>query len=48
MTGNIDDALSKLNSNGGKILYPKTSIGKLGWVAKLEDTEGNRVALHFP
>ncbi|MDX2217317.1 MAG: VOC family protein [Oculatellaceae cyanobacterium bins.114] len=45
-TDNIDDTLSKANSNGGKTLYPKTSIGDLGWVAEFEDSEGNRIALH--
>jgi predicted enzyme related to lactoylglutathione lyase len=38
--------LSKANANGGKTLYPKTSIGDLGWVAEFEDSEGNRIALH--
>jgi uncharacterized protein len=45
-TDNIDDALLKINSSGGKTLYPKTSIGELGWVAEFEDIEGNRIALH--
>lgn len=42
---NIDDTLNKVNSSGGKTLYPKTSIGELGWVAEFEDSEGNRIAL---
>jgi predicted enzyme related to lactoylglutathione lyase len=45
-TDHIDDILSKANANGGKTLYPKTSIGELGWVAEFEDSEGNRIALH--
>ncbi|MDX2243653.1 MAG: VOC family protein [Leptolyngbyaceae cyanobacterium bins.302] len=45
-TDNIDEVLSKVNSNGGRTLYPKTLIGELGWVAEFEDTEGNRIALH--
>ena len=45
-TENIDDVLAKVNASGGKTLYPKTSIGDLGWVAEFEDSEGNRVALH--
>ena len=32
--------------NGGNILYPKTSVGDLGFVAEFEDSEGNRIALH--
>lgn len=45
-TNNIDDTLAKVKSNGGKTLYPKTSIGELGMVAEFEDSEGNRIALH--
>jgi hypothetical protein len=45
-TDSIDDILDKVNSNAGKTLYPKTSIGELGWVAEFEDSEGNRIALH--
>ena len=45
-TDNIDEILSKVNSIGGKTLYPKTSIGDLGWVAEFEDSEGNCIALH--
>lgn len=45
-TDNMNDILSKVNANGGRTLYPKTSIGELGWVAEFDDSEGNRVALH--
>ncbi len=44
----IDDILAKVNLNGGKTFYPKTSIGELGWVAEFIDSEGNRIALHSP
>jgi predicted enzyme related to lactoylglutathione lyase len=43
---NIDDTLTKVLSAGGKVLYPKTSVGALGWVAEFEDSEGNCIALH--
>jgi len=43
---NIDQTLQKAVGNGGKILYPKTSNGDLGFVAEFEDSEGNRIALH--
>ena len=43
---NIDETLTKVLSFGGSILYPKTSIGKLGWVAEFKDVEGNCIALH--
>lgn len=45
-TDNIDGTLDRVRKNGGRILYPKTSIGELGFVAEFEDSEGNRVALH--
>ncbi len=45
-TGDIENTLSKAMQNGGQTLYPKTSIGELGFVAEFEDSEGNRIALH--
>jgi len=42
----IDKTLEVAAENGGKILNPKNSIGEFGFVAHLEDTEGNRIALH--
>lgn len=42
----IEDVLGRIEEAGGKILNAKTSIGKYGYVAHFEDTEGNRVALH--
>jgi predicted enzyme related to lactoylglutathione lyase len=30
---------------GGSLLYPKKDIGEAGYVAELEDSEGNRIAL---
>lgn len=38
--------LSRVESAGGKIVMPKTSIGPNGFMAQFTDTEGNRVALH--
>jgi hypothetical protein len=32
-------------ANGGKTLYPKTAVGKNGFVAEFADSEGNRIAL---
>ena len=46
-TENIDQALTRVIQNGGKILYPKKINEKYGFaVAELEDSEGNRIALH--
>ena len=44
-TANMDETLRLANTNGGKILYPKTDNG-IGLVAEFEDTEGNRIALY--
>ena len=45
-TDDIDATLQVVVNHGGKIEYPKTSIGELGSVAEFIDTEGNRIALH--
>lgn len=39
-------SLNKVEAAGGKIIFPKTSIGENGFMAHFIDTEGNRVALH--
>ena len=43
---NIDAVFERLREIGGVVLYPKKSIGEHGFVAEIEDSEGNRVALH--
>lgn len=43
----IDKTLDKAISKGGRIAYPKTSVGDL-WVAEFEDSEGNQIALSSP
>jgi hypothetical protein len=45
-TDDIEKNLELAVNNGGKMLYPKTSVGELGFVAEFEDCEGNRIALH--
>jgi predicted enzyme related to lactoylglutathione lyase len=42
----IEEALRRINANGGKTLLPKRGIGEYGFIAHFEDTEGNRLALH--
>lgn len=37
---------SKVEQAGGKLLFPKTSIGDFGFIAHFIDTEGNRIGLH--
>lgn len=44
-TPSIEATLRKVGLAGGRVLYPKTSIGELGWVAEFEDSEGNCIAL---
>ena len=38
--------LDRVEAAGGKILGPKMSIGENGFIAFIEDTEGNKVGLH--
>lgn len=38
-TGRVEEA-------GGKVVYPKMSIGEFGFVSQVIDTEGNRIGLH--
>ncbi|UOY06857.1 VOC family protein [Muricauda sp. SCSIO 64092] len=45
-TPDIESTLELAVKNKGRVLYPKTSIGELGFVAEFEDSEGNRIALH--
>lgn len=45
-TKDLDQVLERVKDAGGSIDTPKTSIGEMGWIAVLIDTEGNRVALH--
>ena len=45
---NVDDQLDRVESLGGKVVVPKTSIGEYGFIAQIMDPEGNKVALHSP
>jgi predicted enzyme related to lactoylglutathione lyase len=42
----IDETVARALQHGGSVLYPKKSNGDLGFVAEIQDTEGNRIALH--
>ena len=44
----IDPVLTRATANAGKVLYPKKDIGEAGFVAEIEDSEGNRIALSAP
>ena len=42
----IDETVARVLEHGGSVLYPKKSNGDLGFVAEIQDREGNRIALH--
>jgi len=44
--GDVADVLDRVEAAGGEIIMPKTSIGPMGWIAYIKDSEGNRVGLH--
>jgi predicted enzyme related to lactoylglutathione lyase len=44
--GRLDEAIAAVTGNGGKVVQPKHQIGPHGFRAIVDDTEGNRIALH--
>lgn len=46
--GDLDACLARAKEAGGTIAMPKTSLGPIGFIAMVDDTEGNRVGLHMP
>ena len=42
----LSTPLSRVESAGGKVIIPKTSIGEHGFMAQFIDSEGNKVAFH--
>ncbi len=47
-TEDIDETLKRAQSAGAKILFPKTKAGEYSYVAEIQDSEGNRIALMQP
>lgn len=43
---NVEETLKKAEEMDAKVLLSKTNIGENGFVAWLEDSEGNRIAIH--
>lgn len=41
----IDAVTARAKARGARVLYPKKDIGEAGFVAEIEDSEGNRIAL---
>jgi predicted enzyme related to lactoylglutathione lyase len=44
--GDLDGVVARVPAAGGKVLKPRTAIGEHGFIAILQDTEGNAVGLH--
>lgn len=44
--GALDGVLGRVEAAGGSIAAPKTELPGIGWVARIDDSEGNRVGLH--
>ena len=44
--GRIDRALDLAEQSGGRVDTPKTELPGIGFVARIIDSEGNRVGLH--
>ena len=44
--GRLDEAVTKVEPAGGKVLKAKHEIGPYGFRAVVLDSEGNRIALH--
>ena len=47
-TDNIDETLMRAESEGAKVLFPKTKAGEYSYVAEILDSEGNRIGLMQP
>jgi predicted enzyme related to lactoylglutathione lyase len=47
--GDIDGTVARVVEAGGKVLEPKAFRGEMvGWIAFIEDTEGNRIGIQQP
>lgn len=42
----VNTEAGRVEAAGGKLLFPKMSIGEFGFIAQFLDTEGNRIGLH--
>lgn len=45
-TEEINAELSRVEAAGGKVIRSKQDIGEFGFIALIEDTEGNMIGLH--
>jgi predicted enzyme related to lactoylglutathione lyase len=46
--GDIDGMLERATQAGGRILSEKSLMENVGWMAFIEDSEGNRIGIHQP
>jgi predicted enzyme related to lactoylglutathione lyase len=46
VTEEIEPELGRVEAAGGKIIRSKQNIGEYGYIALVEDTEGNMIGLH--
>jgi len=44
--GMMDGVLQRAQARQANVLFPKTHIGEPGYIAHIEDSEGNRIGLH--
>lgn len=45
-TREINEELGRVEAAGGKVIRPKQNIGDYGFMALVEDSEGNMIGLH--
>jgi len=45
---NLEQALARVESSGGKLLMPMTDIGDPGFIGAIQDSEGNGIGFHAP
>ena len=43
---NLEQALTRVEPNGGRLLMGKTDIGNPGFIGMVQDTEGNCIGFH--
>jgi len=45
-SGDLQIPLDRVAEADGKVLQPKEQTGEFGYIARILDTEGNRIGLH--
>jgi predicted enzyme related to lactoylglutathione lyase len=46
--GDIDGMAARAVEAGGSVLAEKAHMEMVGWIAYIEDSEGNRIGIHQP